>query len=234
LEDGIPPPVHVDSTLGEIQAEKDDHHTYHSCYSKPKSASMPFSTPQKKALTTIQRCTRHIIKLTPPRKVPLPNQILKHKPNRKPRRVVDPCGRWDVRHAVDNDRHADELDPQVWVLPLPQPEWHWEERAHDDRVQLWVIDRVCAELPQWAIKPPYNQQKRGEGEGRDLPNSRHRKKTPDYADTVRRAIILRPKHHTRTTKHNGAGITAREINTIKHRMASSDECVNTCCIEYCK
>jgi hypothetical protein len=36
---------------------------------------------------------------------------------------------------------------------------------------------------------------------------------------VRRAIMLHPKHHTRTMKHNRAGITARETKTIKHRMA---------------
>lgn len=70
----------------------------------------------------IHRRTRHIIKLTPPRKVLPPNQILEDKPDEERRRKVDSRRRRNERNRVEQHRHADVLVPPIRVLAMPIPE----------------------------------------------------------------------------------------------------------------
>ena len=79
--------------------------------------------------TTIQSRTGYVIKLTPPRKVLLPNKILEDERYREPRRVVDARRGWHRWHPSEDDRSADELDPRVRVTALPEPEWKREEHT---------------------------------------------------------------------------------------------------------
>lgn len=131
----IPPPIHRQpSILRKLQRKKHNHQRHH----RP----------------AIQRRARHIIKLAPPRKAPLPDNILKHEPDGEPRRVVDARRGRDRRDAVEHDGRGDEFEPRVGVAPLPEPEGHGEERADEQRVEVRVVDGARAELPRWADETP--------------------------------------------------------------------------------
>src|SRR5580700_6572967 len=78
-------------------------------------------------LTAIHSRTRDVVELTPPRKIPLANQILEQKSNSEPRRVVDACRRRDVVDTVQDYRRRDEFDPRVGIPPLPEPEGNRKE-----------------------------------------------------------------------------------------------------------
>ena len=78
--------------------------------------------PSNKTRTAIQSCTRDIVELAPPGKVPFSHQVLEHEASRKPGRVIDTSGRRYSAHAVEQDGGADKLDPRVWVASLPEPE----------------------------------------------------------------------------------------------------------------
>lgn len=131
----IPPPIHHNRTPSrELQRKENKHHRNH----RP----------------TIQCRAQHIIKLAPPRKVPLPDHILEHRAHGEPRRVVDTHRRRNGGHAVEDNRRADVAHPGFGVTPLPVPEGNREERADDDGVQMGVVDRPGAELACWADETP--------------------------------------------------------------------------------
>ena len=65
----------------------------------------------KKKRTTIQRGTKHVIELAPPREVPLSNDILEEETDREPRRVIDASGRWNVGHSIQDDGRTNPADP---------------------------------------------------------------------------------------------------------------------------
>ena len=60
----------------------------------------------RKSGPTIQRRTQHIIKLAPPRKILLPNQVLEYEPNKEPRTIIDSCSRWNSRQTSNDNRRA--------------------------------------------------------------------------------------------------------------------------------
>lgn len=123
---------------------------------KTKPIISPPSSQQNKEepLTAIQSTTQHIVKLTPPRKVPLPHHILENEPHHEPTTIVDPR-RWRYpTHTVQNNRRAHPLDPRVRVLAAPDPEGYGEEDTDDDSVEVPVVDGADAELACWADETP--------------------------------------------------------------------------------
>lgn len=131
----IPPPINRNPpVLGELQREEDRHQRDH----RP----------------AVQRRARHIVELAPPCEIPLPDKVLEQRANRKPRAVVDPCGRRDARHAVEDHRRADVFDPAVRVSPLPEPKRQREECADDQRVRVRVVERASSKLPRRPDETP--------------------------------------------------------------------------------
>jgi hypothetical protein len=112
---------------------------------------------RKKKLTTIQRTTQHIIKLAPPRKVPLADNILEHEANHEPTAIIDTRGRWDPRDTVEDDGGGDPLDPRVGVAAAPEPKGDGQDGPNDDRVEVGVVHRACAKLAGWTDQTPARQ-----------------------------------------------------------------------------
>jgi hypothetical protein len=102
----------------------------------------------------LRSLTTHIIELGPPRKAAPPNEILEQERYHKPRRVVDTSRRWDPLYTVEDNRDIYELEPCLGEASLPEPERHWQNRTNDECVQLWVIDRMSAELTLRSDKSP--------------------------------------------------------------------------------
>ena len=103
---------------------------------------------------TIQRRTQHIIKLTPPSKILLPNHILEDESNKKPRTIIDPCSRWNSWESSNDDRRADIAGPWIGKTPLPEVSWHWNENSSYYGVQMGMIDGTCPELTCWTNESP--------------------------------------------------------------------------------
>ncbi len=141
LEHLIPPPIHIDrSATRELQREEDNHH--------------------RNDCSAVQCGAEHVVELAPPRKIALADEVLEYEADREPRRIVDSRRRRDRRHAVEDDRGAHVARPRVRVPPLPQEEWHRQERTDDDRVEVRMVQRAGSKL----FRRPYEAPDRGCGE----------------------------------------------------------------------
>lgn len=152
----VPPPLNLNSTLRELQREENDNNSDDSAYKNKTHHQPTIKTNESKEepLTAIQSTTQHIVKLTPPRKVPLPHHILENEPHHEPTTIVDPRRWWYPTHTVQNNRCAHPLDPRVRVLAAPDPEGYGEEDTDDDSVEVPVVDGADAELACWADETP--------------------------------------------------------------------------------
>ena len=112
---------------------------------------------ERQTRPTIHGGARDVVELAPPRKVPLPDEVLEDEAHQEPARVVYARRGWDLRDAVQDDRRRDVLDPRVWMPPLPEPEGEGEEDADDHRVEVRVVDRVRAELAHRADETPMKE-----------------------------------------------------------------------------
>ena len=84
--------------------------------------------------TGVHRSARNVVELRPPQKVFPPDPVLKDKPNHKPRRVVDACGRGDEPDAIEDNWGADVFDPGLGIPSLPQPEGEWQEGTDEESI----------------------------------------------------------------------------------------------------
>ena len=103
---------------------------------------------------TIQRRTQHIIKLTPPSKIPLPNHILEDESNKEPRTIIDARSRRNSWQSSNDDGRADVASPWIGKTPLPKVSRHWNENANYYGVQMGMIDGTCTELTCWTDESP--------------------------------------------------------------------------------
>ena len=97
-------------------------------------------------LTDIQRSTRHVIELAPPRQVSSPDQELEDERHDDPDRVIDARRRWDELHRVQDERYRNVSVPAIRPLALPVPERYRQEDTNNDGVYLGVVDGALPKL----------------------------------------------------------------------------------------